>query len=81
MQQSITDIAWDETNKYDSRVERKKYYELAVSNFKMLFELVEKAQKTLTEEVTNYKYELAIEQTRFVRETELSKLTHLFIAV
>ena len=23
MQQSITDIAWDETNKYDSRVERK----------------------------------------------------------
>jgi hypothetical protein len=81
MQQSITDMAWDETNKYDSRVERKKYFEFAVSDFKMLFELVEKAQKTLTEEITNYKYELAIEQARLVRETELSKLTHLFIAV
>jgi len=43
--------------------------------------LVEKAQKTLTEEVMNYKNQLAVEQSRFERETERSKLTHLFIAV
>lgn len=82
VQESITDIAWDEKNhNYDSRVELKKRFEYAVSDCKILFELVQKAQKTLTEEVTDYEYELAIKQARFLRETEHSKLTHLFIAV
>jgi len=82
-QKSITDIAWDDRkqNIYDSRNERKERFDRAISSCKEVFELVEKAQKTLTEEVMNYKNQLAVEQSRFVRETERSKLTHLFIAV
>ncbi len=82
VQESITDIAWDDNhNKYDSKVERKEDFDRAVSECNVIFELVEKAQKTLTETVTNFQNQFAVEQSRFVRDTERSKLTHLFIAV
>ena len=82
VQESITDIAWDDNHaKYDSTVERKKDFDREVFSCKMVFESVEKAQKTYTETVTIFQNQLAVEQSRFVRDTERSKLTHLFIAV
>jgi hypothetical protein len=81
VQESITDILWDEKYKHDSRAELKKRFDIAVFDCNVFFEVVEKKQKTLTEQVAKYKHELAAEQLRFIRETERSKLTHLFIAV
>ena len=82
VQESIIDIAWDDNHaKYDSTVERKKDFDREVFSCKMVFESVEKAQKTYTEKVTIFQNQLAVEQSRFVRDTERSKLTHLFISV